>query len=157
MVDVLYTDDSILGGPDLAEIEKAIEDIRRAKLNITVEGDIQDFLGINIDRKPDGTIELTQPHLIHQILKDLGMGEETKTKDTPARSSVILSRHSDSPDFDNSFNMVRLSVFALRLVGIWDKLCQSRRIDDDNRLHTPASEKSGGVGDEIFGNDCSNF
>jgi Reverse transcriptase (RNA-dependent DNA polymerase) len=45
---VLYTDDSILAGPDKAEIDKVIDDIRKAKLDITVEGDIQDFLGINI-------------------------------------------------------------------------------------------------------------
>jgi hypothetical protein len=48
---VLYTDDSILAGPDKAKIDKVIADIQKAKLDITVEGDIQDFLGINIDRK----------------------------------------------------------------------------------------------------------
>jgi Reverse transcriptase (RNA-dependent DNA polymerase) len=58
---VLYTDDSVLAGPDRSEIEQVIEDIKRAKLDITVEGDIQDFLGINIERKSDGTIHLTQP------------------------------------------------------------------------------------------------
>ena len=68
---VLYTDDSILAGPDKAEIEEIIEDIKKADLDITVEGDLQDFLGINIDRKEDGTIHMTQPHLIDQILKDL--------------------------------------------------------------------------------------
>jgi hypothetical protein len=68
---VLYTDDSILAGPDEAEIDKVIEDIKQAGLDITIEGDLQDFLGINIDRKEDGSIHLTQPHLIDQILKDL--------------------------------------------------------------------------------------
>jgi hypothetical protein len=61
---VLYTDDSILAGPDKDEINRVIEDIRKAKLDIMVEGDIQDFLGINIVRKEDSTIHLTQPHLI---------------------------------------------------------------------------------------------
>lgn len=102
---VLYTDDSILGGPNLKEIEQAIEDIKAAKLDITVEGDLQDFLGINIDRKADGSIELTQPHLVDQILEDLKMGDETKVKTTPAKVSTLLSRHTNSPDFDNSFNM----------------------------------------------------
>ena len=53
---VLYTDDSILAGPDLKEVERTIEDIKKAKLDITIEGNIQDFLGVNIDRKKDGTI-----------------------------------------------------------------------------------------------------
>jgi len=101
---VLYTDDSILAGPDLDEVNKAIEDIKRAKLNITIEGDIQDFLGVNIDRKPDGSIHLTQPHLIDQIIQDLKMPENTGSRTTPAASSKLLSRHSKSDDFDNSFN-----------------------------------------------------
>ena len=37
---VLYTDDSILAGPNQQEIDDAIKAIRRAKLDITVEGDI---------------------------------------------------------------------------------------------------------------------
>ena len=101
---VLYTDDSLLAGPNLAEVEQAIKDIRAAKLNITEEGDIQDFLGVHIDKKPDGTVHLTQPHLIDQILGDLNMQENTKVKSLPAACSKLLSRHSDSDDFDGSFN-----------------------------------------------------
>lgn len=101
---VLYTDDSILAGPDLKEIDRAIEDIKAAQLNITIEGDVQDFLGVNIDRRPDGTIHMTQPHLIDQILADLRMPEGAKTKDTPAATSKILRRHSNSSPFDGSFN-----------------------------------------------------
>ena len=101
---VLYTDDSILAGPDLKEVERAIEDIKKAKLDITIEGDIQDFLGVNIDRKKDGTIHLTQPHLIDQILDDLRLEENAKTRSLPAASSRLLSRHTNSPDFDGSFN-----------------------------------------------------
>jgi Reverse transcriptase (RNA-dependent DNA polymerase) len=102
---VLYTDDSILAGPSEKEIEQAIEDIKRVGLNITVEGDLQDFLGINIERKSDGTIHLTQPHLIDQVLEDLRLaGEETSTKSTPAASSKLLSNHDTSEDFDNHFH-----------------------------------------------------
>jgi hypothetical protein len=102
---ILYTDDSILAGPNRAEIDAVIEAIRKAKLNITVEGDIQDFLGINIDRKEDGTIHLTQPHLIEAILKELRLdGEQTKPHTTPAKSSTILKRHLDSEDFHPSFD-----------------------------------------------------
>jgi hypothetical protein len=85
---VLYTDDSILAGPDQSDIDQVIEDIQRAKLNITVEGDIQDFLGINIDRKEDRSVHLSQPQLIKGILKDLRLdGKDTKTKSMPALSS----------------------------------------------------------------------
>jgi hypothetical protein len=101
----LYTDDSILAGPDVDEINEIISDMRKAKLDITEEGELEDFLGVNIDRKADGSIHLTQPHLIDQILDDLRLnGDNVTTKKTPASSSRLLSRHSDSAAFDNSFN-----------------------------------------------------
>ena len=90
---VLYTDDSLLAGPNLEEIEQAIKDIKKAKLDITIEGDIQDFLGVNIERKEDGTIHLTQPHLIDQILKESRLEDNASIKETPAPSSKLLSRH----------------------------------------------------------------
>jgi hypothetical protein len=102
---VLYTDDSILAGPDNGEVEEAIADIKKAGLNITVEGDLQDFLGVNIERKENGTIHLTQPHLIDQILKDLHLEKEkVSTKTTPARSSTILNAHEDSKAFDGHYH-----------------------------------------------------
>ena len=68
---VLYTDDSILAGPDESELNQIIQDMKRTGLKLTVKGDIIDFLVVQIERKPDGTIHLTQLHLINQILEDL--------------------------------------------------------------------------------------
>jgi hypothetical protein len=100
----LYTDDSILAGPDKAEIDQIIKEMQEAKLDITIEGDLQDFLGVNIERKADGTIHLNQPHLIDQILKDLRLEDENvTTKPIPASSSKLLSRHTESEAFDASF------------------------------------------------------
>ena len=101
---VLYTDDSILAGPDMDEINRIVEEIKAAKLDITDEGDIQDFLGINISIKK-GEIHLAQPHLIDQILKDLRLdGEKVKTKEIPAMTSKILTRDQNGEDFDKSFH-----------------------------------------------------
>lgn len=102
---MLYTDDSLLAGPNKDEIEQVVKDLKKANLNVTDEGDIQDFLGINIDAKEDGTIHLTQPHLIDQILEDLNMTQDNvKTKSTPAMASKILTRDSDGATFDGSFH-----------------------------------------------------
>jgi len=102
---VLYTDDSIIAGPNKRDVDAVIEQIKQAKLDITVEGDIQDFLGVNIERMRDGTIHFTQPHLVNKILKSMNMDTEgIKTKDTPAASSRILHRHTKSEDFDQGFN-----------------------------------------------------
>jgi hypothetical protein len=71
---------------DIVHLKFDIE-MKQAKLNITIKGDLQDFLGVNIKRKDNGTIHLTQPHLIHQILKDLRRDRENVTE----TSSKLLS------------------------------------------------------------------
>ena len=79
---------------------------RRAKLKITVEEeDIQDFLGVNIDRNDeDGTITFSQPHLVDKVLQAVNLGKDGKNKDTPMATSRVLKRHSQSPEFDRSFD-----------------------------------------------------
>jgi hypothetical protein len=103
---VLYTDDSLLAGPDKDEIQTIINELQeKAKLQITVEGDLADFLGVSIERKTDGTIHMTQPHLIEQILQDLRMmGGSVKSRSTPPASSKVFTQHTESPEFDESFN-----------------------------------------------------
>jgi hypothetical protein len=133
----LYTDDSILAGPDQAEIDKIIKEMTAAGLNITVEGDLQDFLGVNIERKDDGTIHLTQPHLIDKILKDLRLdGDDVTAKVTPASSSQLLSRHSDSEEFDGSFNFKSV-------IGKLNYLEKSTRSDISYITHQCARFTSG--------------
>jgi hypothetical protein len=61
---VLYADDSILAGPDEAELDQIVVDMRRVRLKLTVDGDISDFLGVKIQHKSDGMIHLTQPQII---------------------------------------------------------------------------------------------
>lgn len=101
---ILYTDDSLRAGPNKEEIEQVIAYVEKAKLKITVEGTIEDFLGIHINQHSDDSIHMTQPHLINQILSDLNFQENTKPKETPARSLTLLSRHSELEAFDGSFN-----------------------------------------------------
>ena len=49
MIYVLYTDDSILTDPNLKQLLRTIDKINGTGLKLTNEGDIQDFLGININ------------------------------------------------------------------------------------------------------------
>ena len=67
----LYTDEFILVGTDPTEIDAIIKRMSKEKFDIIGEGTLEVFLGVNIDRKPDGSIHLTQPHLIKSILGDL--------------------------------------------------------------------------------------
>ena len=105
MIYVLYTDDSVLFGPTQKEIDDCIKTFQAVGLKITVEGDINDFLGVNIERKSDGTTSFSQPHLIDKVLKTLCLDDvKTTTKDTPAASFKLLSWHMKSKAFDNSFH-----------------------------------------------------
>jgi hypothetical protein len=104
---IVYTDDTILLGPDKQEIDTLVKRLGKT-FKIEDQGDLSDYLGIKIERKPDGTIEWTQPTLTQSILKDLKLdGEEIKgrqnkpkVKPIPANTSVPLTDHKDSPDHD---------------------------------------------------------
>jgi hypothetical protein len=102
---VLYTDDSILAAPTDKELDQVIQQMKDSGLDLTVEGDVSDFLGVKIDRRPNGEIHLTQPHLIDSILELLNLKEDKcKVKSLPAASSRILFGHKDSQEHDHSFD-----------------------------------------------------
>ncbi len=68
----VYTDDTILLGPDKKEIESIYKKLDAA-FKIEDQGELSDYLGIKIVRNSDGTMEWSQPTLTNSILKDLGL------------------------------------------------------------------------------------
>jgi hypothetical protein len=92
---IIYTDDTIITGPEALSIDTAIADIA-SLFDITSKETVSDFLGVNIDRKSNNTFILTQPKLIATILADLGLKEDSNTLPIPAVSSRILHAHTDS-------------------------------------------------------------
>ena len=64
MIYVLYTDNNILAGPSEQRIQAKIKQMQETGLQLTIEGDLEDFLGVNINRTLGGDIHLTQPYLI---------------------------------------------------------------------------------------------
>jgi Reverse transcriptase (RNA-dependent DNA polymerase) len=101
---VIYTDDTIVTGPNIEEVEKAIKDIAN-EFVITTEPMVSDFLGVKVTRDVSTkSYSLTQPHLIQSILSDLGLNKESTTRPVPALSSVILQRYDDSPPHSESWH-----------------------------------------------------
>ncbi len=102
----LYTDDSILAGPDKDELEKIYREMKSTGLDMTKEeGGLEDFLGVNIERVNSTTFHLSQPQLIDKLLLELGLnGDNVAIKDTPAIVSKVLSSHKESEDFDQHFH-----------------------------------------------------
>jgi hypothetical protein len=95
---LIYVDDGIICGADASDIQSVIDELG-ALFDITDEGEIDAYLGVKISRTSPQTIELAQPHLIQQILDDMGMKPNTKTKDKAAPSSTILRRDLDGDPF----------------------------------------------------------
>jgi hypothetical protein len=86
---IVYVDDGIFFGPDLKEIEQAMKDLDAQGFSLDMMGDVKDYLGINFERLPDGRIKMSQPQLIEQILKYVGLSPGENTKSTPCRQSIL--------------------------------------------------------------------
>jgi hypothetical protein len=91
MLFLLYVDDGIIAGPDPQAIEQIIIDLK-TKFKDSDEGDLTDYLGVNIEKQEDGTIKLSQPHLIDKIIEDANFQSDTKFKSIPAASTKILDK-----------------------------------------------------------------
>eukprot|EP00978_Attheya_sp_CCMP212_P036392 scaffold164691_cov35-Attheya_sp.AAC.2 len=106
---MVYVDDCILMSPDNQDINDVIKLLQETvkgtrPFDVTDEGDISDYLGVKVTRLDDGTITLTQLHLIDQIIEDLGLKENTKTKDLPALTSKVLNKDVNGKPFNEKWN-----------------------------------------------------
>lgn len=91
MIFTFYVDDGIAWSPNEASVDKFLEDLRNVKLagakcDIEDKGNISDYLGINFSEPDNGKIHLSQPHLIEEIIKEVGV-EKFKPRSMPALSS----------------------------------------------------------------------
>jgi hypothetical protein len=82
--------DSILAGADPQELDDIVQEMEAVGLNLTVEGDISDFLGVQIDRINDNTFNLSQPHLINDVIKELHLDGKNVYRSLSHRPTVIL-------------------------------------------------------------------
>ena len=92
------------------------------------QGDVSDFLGIEVTHLKDGSIKLTQPNLIDAILKEVCLQEDTMEKSTPALSSQILHPDVDGEDMGEDFHY-------RSVIGKLNFLEKSTRIDISYSVH----------------------
>jgi hypothetical protein len=67
----MYVDNTLFFSPRQEYIDKMIIKSEASGLSLEAENDITVFLGVLIERRGDGTILMTQPGLIHRIVKAL--------------------------------------------------------------------------------------
>ena len=104
---ILYTDESIIAGPNQQDLDAVVEDTKKENMVVIVEGTLEEFLGVNTKRRKDGSIYLTQPHLIEHTVNDLGQENcNTPYKSTTAQLSKILHSHKKSKNFDKILHYI---------------------------------------------------
>jgi hypothetical protein len=107
-----YVDDSVLIDPNKENIDKVFAKLQALKYNITDEGQINDYIGIKIKWWTDGTIKLSQPHLINQVLDDLNLLHsptnnskyKAKSQDNLAPTAVILGCNIDGEPHNQNWS-----------------------------------------------------
>jgi hypothetical protein len=90
--------------------------------DITDEGEIDDYLGVKVTQPTKDTIKLRQPHLIQQILDEVGMLPQSKAKDKAAPSSTILCRDLDGSPFQEKWDYLA----SLASLTFWRSLLAQR-------------------------------
>ena len=103
---LVYIDDCIIFGPNDKAIDEVVTDLRNSTQNFTLEdqGDVGDFLGIQIQKQDDGSIVLTQPQLIDSIIHDLHLQSGSNPKNTPSITTKLLHKDAKGPDMNPEFH-----------------------------------------------------
>ena len=103
---LVYIDDCLIFGPTGHSIDSVVADLHACSHRFTADdqGDIRDFLGIQVQKLSDGTIQLSQPQLIDSIIKDLRLQSGFNTKKTPAVPTNLLHKDTNGTDMTPEFH-----------------------------------------------------
>jgi hypothetical protein len=100
----------------------------RHPTNMTDEGDIMDYLVVNVTKLDDGHIKLSQPQLIDQIIKDVNFKSNTEPQSTPAQSNTALLNKDDAGKSQKALWHFRLVIGKLNYLekSSWPKVSRSQ-------------------------------
>ena len=117
---LVYVDDCLFFSKNQSDIDDAIQRIRDQGMDLNKEDDAAGFLGVNINKRDDGNIELLQTGLINRVIEAAGVSD-ANPKSTPAPKEA-LGRDLNGAPFDDSFNYASV-------VGMMLYLCNNSRPD----------------------------
>ena len=86
---------------DDTTIDQTISELKALDFDLTDEGVVDSFLGINIDTAEDGTINMSQPALTDTIIETLGLENDSKQHLTLAVSPP-LQKYEESEPFNEN-------------------------------------------------------
>jgi len=123
---IVYVDDCLLFAKSDVLLDSFVNSLR-SEFNLTCDGDVGAFLGIQFTRTSTGSLELNQPGLIEKIVKECGLDAESKRHNTPAVTK-LLSKDSSGPQREHSWNY-------RMIVGMLTYLSMSSRPDIAFAVH----------------------
>jgi hypothetical protein len=98
---VAYVDDGIFLSHHSQVADNVIASLVKDNFDLTKEGDLVAYLGVQIERQSDGSLHLCQPALIKRVIEALGFEDANGCK-TPADQA--LGRELDAAPATRSFN-----------------------------------------------------
>jgi hypothetical protein len=135
LICVIYVDDTIFAGPNADQIAREIKGLgvskyeAQHKFQLRDEGEVGDFLGIQIVKEGNGTFQLTQTGLIDKVLKSAGL-EDCNRCVTPAYTTPVGS-DPDGPAFQEDWEYASI-------VGMLMYLAANTRPDIVYAVHQAA-------------------
>ena len=116
---MVYVDNVIALANDESVLKKLVANLKEKRYDLTDDGTINKYLGVDVKHKFDGSFKLTQPYLIERILKVLGVGGDSKTnsKPTPA-SKPLLHKDLEGWTRKNNWNYRQAIRMLIYLQGL---------------------------------------
>eukprot|EP00957_Ditylum_brightwellii_P144698 11023204-Ditylum_brightwellii.AAC.1 len=84
-----YVSGGFFAAPNQDDIDQAIKDLNNAKFGIEDRGNIKDYLGMTIERLPDGKINITQQQIIQSIIDEVPSISTLKNKGAPESDKKV--------------------------------------------------------------------
>jgi hypothetical protein len=78
----IHVDDTFVASTSATEIT-LIQEILRKEFEITVSDNVDQYLGVQMDRLSDGSVKLTQPKLLAQLFEEFKPGEMSRRATAP--------------------------------------------------------------------------
>jgi hypothetical protein len=94
--------DCLLFAKDEARLDCFVSSLQ-SENNLTCEGDVGAFLGIQFTRTSGDHLTLTQPGLIAKIVKKCGLDADSKHHNTPAVTKLLF-KDSSKPQREHVWN-----------------------------------------------------
>ena len=88
---LIYVDDCIVFSKSKKINKELVISLQNGQENfqLTDEGDLNRYLGVDIDRRSDGTFELRQPYLIERCLKAMEIDDTMNPKKVPVMKPLL--------------------------------------------------------------------